>query len=702
MLARDVARFGDGAEGRQRLRRLLDSQVYRLVHWRRAAREINYRRFFDINDLVALQMQDPEVFGQTHALILEWRHKGWIDGFRIDHPDGLLDPLAYFRSLAAAAFPAASDRQPKVWVEKILSHGERLRSSWPVAGTTGYDFLNQAERLFLSPAGLAAIENEYRRILRQPLDFPDIALLAKRLVLDTALSSGVRGLARRLLRVTDPGAPGGVQTMHAVMRALVEVIACLPVYRTYIDGRPGPVDEEDIRLLAEAVERARVRGPAGPALAFVESALLESIAPEPESAEGRRRRFVQRLQQLSGPATAKGIEDTAFYRFAALFSTNEVGGAPEAPLAAAVEEFHAAASERAADWPAAMLATTTHDTKRTADVRARLDVLAEIPEEWARQVARWRRRNLEFKRTVGGRRAPDPNSVYQFLQAMVGIWPDEAPSTRELGELRDRLTAYAVKAAREAKERTSWTDPDEEFEAALTGSIESLLTPERSRLFLDELQRFAGRIAPAGRWNALSRTLLQLTSPGTPDIYQGDELWNHALVDPDNRRPVDLSRRSALLDEVEREFERPETARREFLARLLASAADGRLKLHVVTRALHARGRRAELRAGAYHPLRAEGPAENHIVAFGRSSGGSFAMIAVPRLIARWILDEERLPTDAAIWTGTSVPIPGDWPSRWTCALSGDTVVRRDGVRLAADDLFHRLPVALLLGGHSS
>jgi (1->4)-alpha-D-glucan 1-alpha-D-glucosylmutase len=695
IVVRQVEGYGSGPEGPRRLRRLLDGQVYQLVYWRRAAREINYRRFFDVNDLVALHMEDPEVFVQTHARVLDWRRRGWVDGFRIDHPDGLLDPLGYFKALVAAAAFTGNAGPPPVWAEKILSHGERLRSGWPLAGTTGYDFLNQAERLFVAPEGMRTVEREYRRILRRPLGFDAVEVAGKRLVLETAFASGARLLARRLLSLAEPAARG-LPTLHATARALVEVIAGLQVYRTYIDGR-GALEDEDLRLLRSAVAVARTRGRAeGRALDVVEAGLIGDDRIFGAEAEPRRLGFVQRFQQLSGPAMAKGVEDTAFYRYAALFSLNEVGGSPGVPVDSALEEFHAGNAYRARTWPASMLAVTTHDTKRTADVRARLDVLSEIPEEWARSVARWRRINLANKRTVGGRRAPDPNTVYQVLQAMVGIWPESPPAPEMHEELRARLVEYAVKAARESKERTSWTEPDEEFEAALTASIESLLARNEANRFLAELQVFVDRIARAGWWNAISRTLLQLTSPGVPDIYQGDEIWNHALVDPDNRRPVDFERRRVLLQEVEGAFERGGPSREALLDGLVHAPGDGRVKLHVMRRALHARRRRPELRAGAYHEIGTSGPAGAHVVSFGRSAGDSCTIVAVPRLITPWLVDSGRLPIDPFLWRGTAILIPGDWPRRWVCELSGETVeVADDGI--ACDRLFRRLPASLLL-----
>ncbi len=487
-LAEAAAAYTDGAEGKRRLRRLLDGQVYRLAHWRRAAREINYRRFFDVNDLVTLHMEDPEVFAQTHAVVLAWRRRGLVEGFRIDHPDGLLDPLGYFQRLAAAGFEGASS--PPVFVEKILSPGERLRTDWPVAGTTGYDFLNQAEALFIEPEGYDALEADYRRVIRQPLEFPAIARQGKRLVLETGLSAGVRRLADRLLKLEGRGPTLAAVPRRDLIVAIVETIVALSVYRTYIDARsptPGP---EDRRLLDQAMAEARARGRATPAaLDLLESALL-ARETWTSDLERFRLRFVERFQQISGPATAKGIEDTAFYTYVPLLSRNEVGGGPEAPLVSAVADFHAANATRADRWPEGLLAVTTHDTKRTADVRSRLDVLSEIPDQWADRRQFWRKLNLSHKRSIRGRRMPDSATVHHLFQAMVGIWPMSPLGVGDLDVLKDRLGGYMVKATREAKQRTSWTDPDEDFESALVADVEALLTPDRSPRFLDELERF--------------------------------------------------------------------------------------------------------------------------------------------------------------------------------------------------------------------
>ncbi|HEX6106441.1 MAG TPA: malto-oligosyltrehalose synthase [Gemmatimonadales bacterium] len=697
LLARELEAYGAGEAGRVRLRRLLDAQVYRPVHWRRAAREINYRRFFDVNDLVALHMQDPEVFAQTHALVLEWRRRGWVDGFRIDHPDGLLDPAGYFERLAAALGEAGG--QPRVYVEKILSHGERLRTDWPVAGTTGYDFLNEVEALFLSPEGFAELEREYHRVIRQPLDFAATARHGKRLILESGLSAGVRRLAERLLKLAGPYRPLPPVPIAALGRAIVETIAALPVYRTYVDDRHPIPEGEDRRLLEGALAEARARGRARKeALDLLEAALLGAEGPmRAPGVEQFRLRFVQRFQQLSGPAAAKGVEDTAFYDYTPLLSRNEVGGGPEIPLSGAVADFHAGNAYRAARFPGAMLAATTHDTKRTADVRARLDVLSEIPAEWAARLDYWRRLNQAHKTTVRGRRLPDPNTVQHFCQAAVGIWPLASLRVGDLEVLRERLTEYMLKAAREAKVRTSWTDPDPEFEDALRKDVEALLSPELAPRFLDDLERFVARVARPGLWNALARTVLQLSSPGVPDIYQGDELWSLALVDPDNRRPVDFERRQRALETVEQGTTGEDDVRRSFLEEMVREVENGLLKLHVIHAALLARRDRPEpFRSREYLPLAAEGPAADRVVAFGRGGEGGRLIAAVPRLLTG-ALAEGAIPTDPALWAGTVLRPPAGWPTRWTCALSGERLeVPGDGA-IPLADLFRRIPASVLL-----
>jgi (1->4)-alpha-D-glucan 1-alpha-D-glucosylmutase len=515
----------------------------------------------------------------------------------------------------------------------------------------------------------------------------------------------VRRLADRLLKVAGVGQYRPLVSRRDLVRAIVETIVALPVYRTYVDGRSAVPGAEDRNLLEGAIAEARTRGrSSGAALDLLAEALLaRGDTPRGPEVERFRLRFVERFQQLSGPATAKGVEDTAFYAYAPLLSRNEVGGGPEAPLARAAADFHAGNARRAARWSGGLLAVTTHDTKRTADVRSRLDVLSEIPAEWADRLGLWRRLNLPHKQTVRGRRrVPDPTTVLHMLQAMVAVWPVTPPDLDELEVLRERIGGYMEKAVREAKLRTTWTDPDETFEAALRSNVGALLAPDRSPDFLNDLHRFVTQIARAGYWNALGRTVLHLGSPGIPDLYQGDELWNLGLVDPDNRRPVDFEVRRRLLKEVERGTAGGPEARARYLADLVDNPDDGRLKLHVIRAALAARNQRPPaFRSSTYVPLEAVGRSVGRVIAFGRGEGTERLLVVVPRFLARHVLSGGG-PTDSALWEGTALPLPAGWPSQWICALSGRTHRCEPARGLRAADLFGILPVALLLSHYDT
>ncbi len=693
--ARAIAAFGAGPEGAHRLDRLLEAQHYRLVFWRREARELNYRRFFDVNELVALHMEDPEVFERTHAKALEWRRDGIIDGFRIDHPDGLLDPLAYLRRLADEAFEWRADARYPVWVEKILAPGELLPGTWPVSGTTGYDFLNQAERVFVAPQGFEQLERDYSRLIRRRLSFPLAVESGKRDALEGGLSPGVRLLAARLLRLAEhTQAP---LTANGARAALVEVITALPVYRTYIDRHTPAGSSDDQRLLSEAIAAARARGRAPPAaLDRLENVLLGAPWEDAER-EQLRLRFVQRFQQLSGPAMAKGVEDTAFYSWVPLAALNEVGGGPEVGTDP-VSAFHSAAATRARMWPGSMLCVTTHDTKRSADVRARLDVLSECAEEWEERVYRWRRLTRPLQQRTPDGSAPDVSTLYLFFQSLVGVWPvGETVDHACLQSLRQRLQEYMLKAVREAKRRTSWLEPDATYEAALSGYIAGALDSGRSANFLAEVSAFSGRIAVGGWRNAIARTVLQLSSPGVPDIYQGDELWNLAVVDPDNRRPVDFARRCQLL----KGLAGPSPTASSLIDALVSRPEDGRLKLFVTRCLLHARRANPALFLGGdYQSLSAAGARAHAVLAFARRAGNSGMVVVVPRLVTAAGPATDRLG-GRSFWGDTAVTLPPEFTDLpLTCALSGRVVTPSAGT-IAVASALDRLPAAVLLAdGH--
>ncbi|HEY2852995.1 MAG TPA: malto-oligosyltrehalose synthase [Gemmatimonadaceae bacterium] len=677
-----------GAEGRQRLRRMLDAQHYRLTFWRRGPSEINYRRFFDVNDLAALRQEDPEVFAATHDLVLDLVAEGTLDGLRIDHVDGLLDPLGYLERLRAEVERRADGGTFPIVVEKILSPGEKLRRGWPVQGTTGYEFLNDLEEVFLDPDGYAALERGYRSLRRLTSDsFSDIAHAGKVKILEGPLGADVS----RLTRLLRPFVHGSA--VEGTLRAgIVQFIAALPVYRTYVDGRSPKPDADDAAVVTRTLEIAHHRAGSDqtPTVDLIGDVVLGQNS-DPECAE--RLGFVQRLQQTSGPAAAKGVEDTALYVYLPLSSRNEVGGAPDRPLDDAVGRLHKGSAERACSWPLGLTCTNTHDTKRSADVRARLDVLSECAPEWQRCVARWRRLNQRHRTTVKGRLAPDTNTEYLLYQTLIGLWPsprsgrriDDLPDRSWLESARQRVEQYMLKAVKEAKTRTSWTEPDEGYENALKQFIAAILSGGEDSAFLGDIARFVGRIATAGHWNALARVVLQLTSPGVADTYQGDELWLFALVDPDNRRPVDYKRRQELLATVSAPG-----------ALHALEPWDERLKLGVVQRLLNMRRDRASLfTGGGYLPLQVQGSLARHVVAFARTSGTDRAIVVAPRLM------QSATPRNSARpdWQDTALLLPEPLRGGSFRSVLGDGEVRlvEASTTLALGALLSNLPMAVLL-----
>jgi (1->4)-alpha-D-glucan 1-alpha-D-glucosylmutase len=625
-----------------RLERLLERQHYLPVFWREGSRRINYRRFFDVDQLVGLRVEDEAVFDSVHALPLAWVREGRVCGLRIDHPDGLRDPTAYLERLGR--------RAPGAWivVEKILAPAETLNPRWPVAGTTGYDFLNRASGLFVDPRGEAALTRFYREFTGGTGDFEETARRKKRLILDTSLASETGRLVELLLEIGRQRARAAGLSAAGLQEALCELIAGLPVYRTYIQPESGRVAPGDHAVLAEAFAQARGRstGAAPAAWDLIEDILLLRARGPAES------EFVLRFQQLSGPATAKGVEDTAFYGFNRLIGLNEVGGDP-GRFGHSADAFHGFCRHLQSAWPQSMRAVATHDTKRGEDARLRIALLSEIPEAWTQAVARWSRMNAGLKR--GG--LPEANSEYFLYQTLVGAWPIDA----------DRLSATLRKAAREAKTHTSWTDPDPGYEAALTAFAGAVLT---SPGFMQDFLEFHESLRAPAMAAGLALALIHATAPGVPDIYQGAELWNLSQVDPDNRRPVDFGRRQRLLAELEG---MPCEA-------ILARAAEGLSKMFVIRQALAVR--RSHPRAfgpqGGYRPLAAEGAKAGHLVAFER--GGHVVALA-PRLVIGL----------QGAWADTAIRLP---PGRWLEAMTGARV--RGGVR-RLEDLLGRFPVALLV-----
>jgi (1->4)-alpha-D-glucan 1-alpha-D-glucosylmutase len=621
---------------------LIDRQYYRLAFWRSAAGDLGYRRFFDINDLIGVRVEEAEVFFATHRLPLKWVRMGWVHGLRIDHPDGLWDPTEYFRQLKLAC--------PDVWIvaEKILEPGETISPNWPIDGTTGYDFLNLAAGLFVDSRGLAALTNIYERFSGMPADYPDLVRQCKRQVLDELFGSELNRLTLLFSRVCERHRRYRDFTHQELRAALHATIVAFPVYRTYVQASLGAVTQMDEHYVGQAIGQAiALHSELDPDLfRFLEELLLLRVTG---ALEGE---LAMRFQQLTGPVMAKGVEDTAFYRFHRLVSLNEVGADPD-HYPVAPDDFHRFCAESQTSHPHSMLAGSTHDTKRSEDVRARLALLSEIPALWGETVDRWAERNDRHRRN----RFLDRNTEYLFYQTLVGAWPIDA----------QRMVAYMGKAAREAKAHTSWTRQKITYERDLADFIQAVMS---DAVFSADLEKFVSPLVLPGRINALAQTLLKLTAPGVPDIYQGTELWDLSLVDPDNRRPVDFDLRQRLLAQV------PTLGVEEIMARM----DEGVPKLWLIRQALHLRRERPELfgRHGAYQAVAATGPMAAHAVAFLR---GKCAMTIVPRLLLGLQGD----------WADSSIELP---PGRWRNILTADPV---DGGTVSLNRLLTRFPVALLL-----
>lgn len=705
--------WGAGTEGRARLRALLARQHYALDFWRNASRDVNYRRFFDVNELIALRVEDEQVFEATHRTVLQFVADGQIDGLRIDHVDGLLEPRRYLERLRAAVderrpAPAGGARFPIV-VEKILASGETLPADWPVDGTTGYEFMTTLEDVFIDPTGYALLESKYRAG-RTDRDFRSVALESKRAVLRGGLNADVRRLAPMLAALAKQ-ADWPARPIAAYAEAIVELVAALPVYRTYIDSERPDADGSDRRMLECAFGEVRERGLAeAEGVAALERVLLDSWRDTGVELARNRLNLVLRLQQLSGPAAAKGVEDTALYVYAPLASRNEVGGDPGVPVEGAVARLHRLLAGHAERTPRALNATNTHDTKRSADVRSRLDALSEHAPAWERRLRMWRRRHRALQTMVRGRLAPTRTTDHFIYQALVGIWPilaDGAPvheNDEIMNALRERLSAYIRKAVREAKVSTSWTDPDEEYERAVATFIDRVLDPRSPGRYLRDVAPLVGEVGTTGLWNALARLTVHLAAPGVPDVYQGDELWFQALVDPDNRRPVDWAAREQRLESVRRACASgaggiPPV---DVLRRWRDDLADGTLKLYLTTRLLRLRHEEDghSLARGSYRPIAAEGGHADRIIAFRRGEGVAARIVLVPRLTAA--LGSQAGAPIGARWGDTRLAgFDGGGVEGWRCLLSGIEVPTSDGV-LRVGDALAELPVAVLAPAKSA
>ncbi len=726
---------------------LLAMQAYRPAFWKVAAEEINYRRFFDINELAAIRMESPEVFKAAHALVFDLLSSATVTGLRIDHADGLWNPEAYLRQiqfchlqralksrLPANAAALESETAFSEWfnaqfetgedlaanwpvyvvVEKILSEGEPLPQQWATYGTTGYDFLNVANGIFVDGARCDAFTKIYTEFIGKQISYDALVNSTKKMTMLVSLASEIYALSHQLDRISERNRWYRDFTLDTLTFAIREVIASLRIYRTYITG-PGRVSKRDRDYIEAAVADAKKRNPrtAESLFDFVcDTLLLRNLDNFPEPEHAILINWVMKFQQITGPVMAKGSEDTAFYVFNRLASLNEVGGDP-GRFGTSIAAFHRHNEDHSLRWPYSMLASTTHDTKRSEDVRARINVLSEIPEEWSEKLGRWREMNASKKALVDGEPAPDPNDECLFYQTLLGAWPSGASkqqsgvSEEERQQFCERIAAYMHKAIKEAKVHTSWVNPNRDYDEAVRSFVLKVFSEERRDAFLDNFLSFQKRVAHYGSFNALAQLLLKLTCPGIPDIYQGSELWDLRLVDPDNRAPVNYLVRASCLHDLKERIRELEKARgkesklKDLVLELLQTSDDGRIKVYVIYRVLNFRSSHPELfTIGNYMALDAKGIKERNVCSFSRKLGSRSVIVAVPRLLVGLTGGIEREPLGKEIWKDTWLVLPNDLPDcRYRNLFTEEIlpVQKREGLTgLPLSAIFGCFPVALL------
>lgn len=682
----------NGAVGEPRsfdaLEGLLDAQAYRLSYWRVAVDEINYRRFFDVNDLAALRMNEPAVFDKTHALIFELVEQGAIDGLRIDHSDGLFDPQRYFEQLQARYGAQPGEKPLYVLTEKIIANHERLPAQWAVHGTTGYDFVALATGWLVVQEHEEPLTKLYRQFTGVNDGFDELAYLAKRLVMRSSLAAEVEVLATQLDRIARLDRHTADFTRASMRDAIVETIAQFPVYRTYVSDRGVSDDDRRIVQWAINVARSNSGGVEPSVFDFLREVLLGESADRSDADRAAMLEFAMKFQQVTAPVMAKGVEDTAFYRYHRLIAVNEVGGDPRR-FAFSSTAVHQENLERSRSWPHSMLASSTHDTKRSEDARARIAVISELPDVWHEHVSRWSRINRGKRKQLEAGTAPSRNDEYLIYQTLIGVWnATEAPDT-----LLARLQAYLTKAAREAKRATSWMNPNADYEAGVDAFLVSLLENPEQNAFVRDFASFAATTTYFGHLNSLAQTVLKHASPGVPDTYQGTEAISLALVDPDNRRPVDY-------DALERQLTQIERIDATALAAAFAAPETATAKLYVTWRMLQLRRQFAEVFAfGEYEPLTITGAQKDHVFAFVRKRGDAWIIVVLAKWLALLMKGERALPI-GAVWADTQIEWPQAPSGRLTDAFTGATIETQASLRVS--QLFAALPIAVLVAGNAN
>ncbi len=669
----NIAEF-NGTKGQaasfDQLDQLIARQGYRLAWWHGARERMNYRRFFDVSELIGLRIENTTVFTAVHGAVMGWIDKGIVTGLRIDHVDGLLKPREYLERLSIL------EKRPYVVVEKILIEDETLPTDWPVEGTSGYDFLGMVNGVFIDGDNLDGLQETYSHFTGLKWRFEDAAYEQKRWIIRHLFRGEMFAMSLHLELIADCDRYGRDLSPEELRQGLIEITACLPVYRTYLEGES--MSGRDRPYVERAVAEARRRNPDMSAAVydFLKRVLLVDYSRGLDEA-GRQdwTRFVMRWQQLTGPITAKGVEDTTLYVYNRLVSMNDVGSQHSVVTPGRFHQFNA---DRQRQWRGGMSATSTHDTKRSEDVRARLNVLSELPGEWNRNVFRWARWNRDKKTIIDGHPVPDGNEEILLYQTLLGVWPLDVSAE---ASTVDRIKEYIVKAAREAKIYSSWVKPNDAHEQAIQQFLDGILDPVETNRFRRGFLDFQQRIAFFGALNSLAQTLLKITSPGIPDFYQNTEVWDFSLVDPDNRRPVDPAFGWQLAAQMDRWVG----------ADLLSNWKDGRVKAFVIHRALQYRCDHPELFIdGEYIPVQVEGDYGESVIAFARRNDARVSITVVPRFMTR-ISNKERMPLGPRAWKKTALKLPGEWTGPWTNVITGDSV--ESG---SLGEILSAFPVALL------
>ena len=661
---------------------LLSEQFYRLSSWKVGAEEINYRRFFTVNELISVKVETVKVFHKTHALIEQWIKDGKVTGLRVDHIDGLYHPAEYLERLREKVGDVY------ITVEKILELQEEMPPGWKIQGTSGYEFLNYLNGVFCQSQHEAAIATVYTRFTGKHASYEQLVAENKHLIIDKNLGGDVDNLAQRLKSLSGQTRQGVDFTAYGLKRSLSEVLARFPVYRTYVAS--DQVSEADRGYIQTAIAQAKEQIPRLiNELNYIEKILLrqdEEGLTEEQAEE--RLHFVMKFQQLTGPLMAKGVEDTTLYIYNRLLSLNEVGGNPS-HFGISLEQFHDFNRKKCHRWMHSMNASATHDTKRGEDVRARLNVLSEMPSEWEKHIQQWAEINRDHKQHIKGRSIPDRNDEYFLYQTLVGAFPFAGA---EEAEFRDRVKDYIIKAIREAKVHTAWLQPDSTYEDGYLAFIDKLLDLEGESKFLQAFRPFQKQIADYGIFNSLSQVLLKNTAPGVPDLYQGCELWDLSMVDPDNRRPVDYAQRQADLQEIQTGIASDCLG---LINTLLATKVEGQIKLFLTHQVLQARQKHQMLfQQGDYQPLEVSGVWAEHVIAFARTLGNQVAIALAPRFLTH-VIQPNQLPLGHTIWQDTQITLPATMPNNWTNVITQQSFSEKHAIKLG--DAFEQFPVALLI-----